>query len=133
MYRCMIDSTAPIIPGKSAAGLTLGLDINEVLDAAPFRFNVESLPDGPVIYRSEMVDLWVKENKIVQIMVHGPYQGKLRNQIGLGSFLEDVKNRIGPVELDDEDNLVIQELKGLSLEVNPDSPNSEVEEIYVFE
>ena len=53
-----------------------------------------------------MVDLWVKDGIVDQIMVHDSYRGKLMDKIGLGSTIADIERHIGAWEEDEEDNLV---------------------------
>ncbi|HXS01853.1 MAG TPA: hypothetical protein VN724_14850 [Pyrinomonadaceae bacterium] len=129
----MIDPKAPIIPAMGAAGIAIGMKISDVTSVAPFEFKVEDRADGVRVYRSEMVDLWVRGDSIFQIMVHGPYEGKLLARIGIGSSLKDVEEHIGPVSLDEEDNLIIEGVKGLSIEINPETNPSTIEELYIFD
>jgi hypothetical protein len=68
-------------------------------------------------YRSAMVDVWVIEGTVEQIMVHDGYRGKLMGKIGLGSTVADIERHIGAVEEDEEDNLVIRDFPGLFFEV----------------
>ncbi|HZU69151.1 MAG TPA: hypothetical protein VFA09_17880 [Ktedonobacteraceae bacterium] len=55
---------------------------------------------------------WTRE-LLLPFMVHDGYRGKLMDTIGLGSTVADVERQIGPVEEDEEDNLVIRDLPGL--------------------
>ncbi len=114
---------APIIPGVSAAGIQLGSPIEEVLKEQNHHFISEEVvnPFVPVPtttrYRSAMVDLWVKNGIVNQIMVHVGYRGKLMGTIGLGSTIADIARHIGAWEEDEEDNLVIRDLPGVGFEI----------------
>jgi hypothetical protein len=124
-----MDIGAPIIPGHSAAGIQLGSPIEEILKELQTAFISEEVrnpffPHTPVItrYRSAMVDLWVKEGIIDQIMVHSGYRGKIMNSIGVGSTMMDIEMQIGAWEEDEEDNLVIRNLPGLCFEIEGSFP-----------
>jgi hypothetical protein len=124
-----MDIEAPIIPGHSAAGLQVGSPIEEILQEQETHFISEEamnhhLVSVPIItrYRSAMVDLWVKEGIIDQIMVHSGYRGKLMNSIGLGSTIMDIETPIGAWEEDEEDNLMIRKLPGLCFEIEGSFP-----------
>src|SRR5579883_3291451 len=144
--KCM-DSTAPIIPGKSAAGILIGSSIETILKEQDVDFLIEEVKNPfmtrtlPLMrYCSVMVDLWVKAGAICQIMVHDGYTGKLLETIGLGSTIADVETQIGPWGEDEEDNLIIQNLPGLCFTVegyfsdlkDPAFRQATIKEIYVF-
>jgi len=114
---------APIVPGRSAAGIQLGSPIEEVLNEHKNSFDSGEVvkPTFPVRvttrYRSAMVDVGVIKGKVEQIMVHDGYRGKLMGKIGLGSTIADIERYIGAVEEDEEDNLVIRDFPGLFVEI----------------
>ncbi len=114
---------APIVPGRSAAGIQLGSPIEEVLNEHKNSFDSGEVvkPTFPVRvttrYRSAMVDVGVIKGKVEQIMVHDGYRGKLMGKIGLGSTIADIERYIGAVEEDEEDNLVIRDFPGLVFEI----------------
>ena len=124
-----MDIQAPIVPGESAAGIRLGSPIEEILQEQKTSFLSEEVvhPLFPLPittrYRSEMVDVWVKEGKVEQIMVHDGYRGKLMGTIGLGSTLADIERHIGAWEEDEEDNLVIRNLPGVMFELEGSFPD----------
>ena len=137
---------APIVPGEGAAGIQLGFPIEEILNAHKNSFSSGEVvrPSFPTLlitrYRSSMVDLWVKDGIVYQIMVHDGYRGKLMGKIGLGSTIADVEMHIGAVEEDDEDNLVIRDLPGVGFEIegyfpdlqkDPAFRHAPIKEIYV--
>jgi hypothetical protein len=128
----MIDLKAPIAPGVGAAGIRIGMDIRDVLSNMSLPLSAEHLPDGSMVYRSQSVDVWVEDRKIVQIMVHGQYEGRLLNHVGIGSTLDEVRAYLGSVDLDEEDNMVVKERGGFCFEIDPDARPSRVTAIYVF-
>lgn len=121
---------APIVPGESAAGIQLGSPIEEILREQELHLSPEEVVNPlvplPIItrYRSAIVDLWVREGIVDQIMVHDGYRGKLMDTIGLGSTIADIERQIGPVEEDEGDNLVIRDLPGLCFEIEGYFPDS---------
>ncbi len=111
---------APIVPGESTAGIQLDSPIEEVLNVHKNSFSSrEILKYSHTItrYRSAMVDLWVRDGIVYQIMVHVGYRGKLMDKIGLGSTIADIERHIGAVEEDEEDNLVIRDCPGVGFEI----------------
>lgn len=137
---------APIVAGESAAGIQLGSPIEEILKEQEPHFSSEEVVNPlvplPIItrYRSAMVDLWVREAIVDQIMVHDGYRGKLLDTIGLGSTLADIERQIGAWEEDEEDNLVLRDLPGVGFEIEGYFPGlkdpafryAPIKEIYVF-
>jgi hypothetical protein len=136
---------APIIPGKSAAGIQLRSPIEEFLNEHKNSFSSGEIanisPRFPqnIRYRSAMDDVWAIEGNVEQIMVHGGYRGKLMDKIGLGSTFADIERYIGSWEEDEEDNLVIRDLPGLFFRVEGNFPDlkdpafrfAPIKEIYV--
>jgi hypothetical protein len=119
----MIDLSAPIIPGVSAAGFHIGQFVERHWSGMGIAFVREPLysivdrsSDG-VRYHSESVELWAANSVIEQIGVHEAYHGKLLGQITLGMTIEDIERRIGPCMEDGEDNLAIAGVEGLAFEV----------------
>jgi hypothetical protein len=126
--RTMIDLDAPILPGRGAAGLMLGDQIESVLAECPDVFDAEEIvnpytPVNTTRYRSPSVSLLEENGQVVQIMIHGNYRGKLDCQIGLGSTIADIQNLCGQCAEDDEDNLTIEGLSGLCFDVTGSFPN----------
>lgn len=141
-----INIDAPIVPGESAAGIQLESLIEEVLNTHKNTFDSGEVvkPSFPTLvktrYRSAMVDMWVIEGRVKQIMVHDGYRGKLMEKIGLGSTIADIERDIGVVEEDEEDTLVIRECPGLFFEIegyfpdlqkDPAFRHAPIKEIYV--
>ncbi|HEX3271593.1 MAG TPA: hypothetical protein VHR15_13170 [Ktedonobacterales bacterium] len=120
----MLDLSAPIIPGVSAAGFYIGQFVEPngpmavMFVSEPIHNPYVRSSDGVHYrYRSNLVDLWVTNSVIRQIGVHGMYRGKLLDQITLGMTIEDIERLIGPCIEDDEDNLAIAGVAGLCFEV----------------
>ncbi|HLQ28238.1 MAG TPA: hypothetical protein VK140_03260 [Ktedonobacteraceae bacterium] len=139
---------ASIVPGESAAGIQLGSRIEEILKEQETHFLSEEivhplLPSPTTLrrYRSAMVDLWVREGIVDQIMVHDGYRGKLMDKIGLGSTIADIEMQIDAWEEDEEDNLVIRDLPGVGFEIegyfpdlkDPAFRHAPIKDIYVFQ
>jgi hypothetical protein len=132
----MVNSDAPIIPGKSAASIKLGEKMEDVLQRTPETFVAKQESQagvaGVIRYRSRHVDLWAKNGVIWQIMVHNGYAGLTLGKIGLGSTLVDVENLLGPVVVI-SDNQVVKGIPGISFEPQMDMRHAPIVEIYVWE
>lgn len=130
----MIDLNAPIVPGKSAAGVVLGTNISKVIDDHRFSFSASNLDSktGEMKYTSNNIVLWTQSEKICQIMVRENYQGLVNGVMGVGTSLNLVRSQLGDTDLDEYDNLVIKGIAGLSIEIDVDGNPSTVTEIYVF-
>ena len=92
----MIDLSAPIIPGVSAAGFHIGQFIERKGPiGTPFArepiHNPFARSSEEVRYHCESVDLWVANSVIQQIGVHGAYCGDLFGQIMPGMTIEDIR------------------------------------------
>ncbi len=110
----MFELNAPIIPSKSAAGISLGQSIETVLHAnSPS--SVCSLSKSEKL-SFDSVDLWVKDGRVTQIGVKSRYEGTIHSTIGIGSTIAEVQSAIGEVILDDEDNLVVSNEDGWCFE-----------------
>lgn len=144
-----IDENAPIIPGKSAAGFTLGIkksDIDkQVLDLFEFiEIYNKYLPECPPLheYRTKDLILHFYENKLTQIGLIGNYKGKLDDNLGLGDLVKDFELKYGDLTEGDEEELVFSNLKGLCFEVDNSKYNSDnwtieipklpIKEIYIY-
>ena len=132
----MLDLNAPIVPGASAAGFHIGqfMEPNGPMAAMfvsePILNPYVPSSDGVHYrYRSDSVDLWVMNNVITQIGVHGAYHGKLLDHITLGMTIDDIERRIGPCMQDNQDNLAIAGIGGLCFDVvwRPNHPAKELD------
>lgn len=133
------DLDAPIIPGKSAAGVQLGDNISAILEWAK-PHTISPLTQGKSYHFGSVV-LWVNnENKVTQIGLYPGYRGKVVKAIGIGSTLGEVASTVGTVVEDEEDNLIVLGLSGCCFETHQwqqrqnDLPDlaAKIKEIYVF-
>jgi hypothetical protein len=138
----MVDLDAPIVPARSAAGISLGTPIQDVLRESHGMLSANLLLDAlgrhtETRYHSPSVDLWEAGGRVRQIMVHGEYRGRLLECIKVGSTTADVERLIGPSDEDEEDNLIIIGVPGVCFEIattyaNPAWREAPITEIYVF-
>jgi hypothetical protein len=101
------DLNAPIIPGKTAAGIAVGSTVKDfILRAAPTL--TTELSSGVIRYEfGPVVKVWVRNGVVDQIGVYAGYHGLLDGKIGIGSTIAQVEDWCGsPVEEDEEDNLI---------------------------
>ena len=89
----MIDNDAPIVPGKSAARISIGGLVSESLSAAPTRSKTK-LSDGEA-HDLGAIKVWVNEGIITQIGVYSGYRGVLEPGIRIGSTIADVEDCFG--------------------------------------
>jgi hypothetical protein len=124
----LVDLDAPILPGRGAAGLTLGQSV----PATPEGFTVEVEqyyqadggklvpgPTGRVWYRSAAVDLAVVDGILTEIVLHGSYRGKWLDRVGVGDTVSDFE---AASEHDSE------QAAGLSFEVPPSSERASLQD-----
>jgi len=102
----MLDLTAPILPGHSAAGIRVGQSIEEVLLHAPVPV-VETL-STLTVYRFGAVWVWAQDGRVNQVGVFGDYAGRLPSGVGLGTSLAEVQRCMGRVVRDWDDTLVVE-------------------------
>ena len=84
----MIDLDAPIVPGKSAAGVFIGSVVNELF--ARVDHSTTKLSSGE---RHDLgtVKVWAEDGVITQIGVYSGYRGVLQPGIRVGSTISDVE------------------------------------------
>jgi hypothetical protein len=130
---------APIVPGKSAAGISIDDSIEAILlQVQPFTITDLSQEKR---YQFGSVSLWVNnEGKIKQIGLYPGYRGKIAELIGIGSTISEVIGSLGVVVEDEDDNLVVEGSPGWCFESSqwqlspsgvPDT-SATVTEIYIF-
>lgn len=114
----MLDLSAQIEPGKSAAGLRIGEPLPRWAISGA---NATSrLGDGLELLDLGAVRVWIRSGRIFQIGLRDGYKGFLSGtELGIGSPLGYVVQEVGPVIEDDEDNLVVPDLPGWSFETTP--------------
>ena len=97
-----IDVTAPIMPGRSAAGIALGSLAAEL--PRPLR----KVPlSGLERFEYACVSVWVHQGSVHQVGVRQGYSGTLPEGIGIGSSIADVERLIGRAQEDDRDNVIV--------------------------
>jgi hypothetical protein len=107
------DLNAPIIPGRSAAGVRLEESVNCVLETnTPAQ--VEDRGEVTV-YRFGGVSLFVRNGAIDQIGVHQGFSGAMRG-VTIGTTIAEVSRLLGPVIEDEDDNLAVEGIEGWCFE-----------------
>ncbi len=124
----VLDFTAPMEPGKGAAGFTLGDSSEKLLES--YGGTKRKLDHGQEFFDFGPVCVWAKDGVIDQIGVRGGYTGRLIGSIGIGSTIQQVMDAIGLVAEDDDDTLVAPDVAGLCFETEGwhGSPGSETVE-----
>lgn len=121
----MLDLSAPIEPGKRAAGIALGAPIAAVLRAAqPDSLTAEPVintclqaPTGITHYTAPAIELWEADGQVIQMRVRTGYRGAISGSaISLGATRAQISAAFGPLTLDDAGNPAICALPGLSFE-----------------
>jgi hypothetical protein len=102
----MLDLTAPILPGHSAAGIRLGQPIAEVLLHAPVPVTEKLF--ALTVYRFGAVWVWVQNDLVHQVGVFEGYVGTLPSGVGLGTSMAEVQRRMGRIVEDWDDALVVE-------------------------
>ena len=111
----MIDVDAPIVPGKSAAGVLIGSAVRELLATVDAQ-STTKLPEVEE-YDFGTVKVWTRDGVIDQVGVYSGYRGVLQPGIRLGSTIADVEESFGcSVQEDEEDNLVVPNSPGWCFE-----------------
>ena len=131
---------APILPGQSAAGVSLGDSIKDILpQAVPLA--IKDLPPGRR-YQFGSVTLWVNDSgNIQQIGLYTGYRGKINQLIGIGSTIGEITTLLGNVIEDEQDNLEVEGFPGWCFESSPwHSPqqvvpdlDASITQIFIFE
>jgi len=101
------DIDAPIVPGKSAAGILIGTESKSLLsEAQPTA--TKQLQDGVIRHEfGPVVRVWTRQGVVDQVGVSVGYKGLLDGKIGIGSTIAEIEDWCGcPVEEDEEDNLI---------------------------
>lgn len=141
MKKNRIDLSAPIEPGKSAAGLLLGTNIEQV-DLSDFSKKIIESPSvlnpsRAYLYSSSDLTLWFKDEiTLKQIGVHGNYQGKYKGLFGIGSTICQAQKELDVCCVEEiEDNLEFYEIRGMVFDIAcgyPDFCHAPIKAIYVF-
>jgi hypothetical protein len=135
----MIDLDAPIVPGKSVAGVSVGGAVNELLATV----HAQSTVRVPIGERHDLgsVKVWAKDGVIIQVGVYSGYRGVLQPGIRVGSTISDVEGSFGcSVQEDEQDNLTVLNSPGWCFETerwkSPETVgnnrNARIVSIFVF-
>lgn len=89
----MIDLDAPIIPGKSAAGIFVGSAVSELLSTVGSH-STTKLSDEER-HDLGLVKVWTKDGMIIQVGVYFGYRGMLYSGIRVGSTISEVEESFG--------------------------------------
>jgi hypothetical protein len=109
--QAMIDLDAPIVPGRSAAGVAVGSAVSDLLSTVGAHSTMKL--SGGERHDLEAVKLWTKDGVITQVGVHSGYRGILQPGIRIGSTISEVEKSFGcSVQKDEEDNLVVPSSPG---------------------
>jgi len=136
----MIDLDAPIMPGKGAAGLSIGTGVSNLLAAVRPR-STRTRFDA-VKYDLGEISVLSKSGNIAEIGLYPGYWGILPPAIHIGSTIADVEDCYGcSVEEDDDDNLIVPGFHGWCFETEQwkglhtvsDNRNARIIAIFVFE
>ncbi len=134
----MFDLNAPIIPGKSAAGVHIGQPIEGILAGESPAAVIEI--NSCTRFEFGTVRLWVENGKVSQVGVYAGYLGTLMQGIGIGATLGEIQSLLGPVVEDEEDHLIVEGMLGWCFDTeewvagrqSEKNPDVRVSEIYVF-
>lgn len=86
-----------IIPGERIGEIYLGWDLSKLEAYIGSEYKVEDRPKCRVLDIGT-AKFWIDKttNLLTQILVYGDFKGRLAGQIGIGSTLRDVQEKIGP-------------------------------------
>jgi hypothetical protein len=135
----MIDLDAFIVPGKSAAGISIGSGVAGLL--ATIRPQSETKLSNSVKHDLGAVKVWSRDSIITQVGVYPGYRGILQPAIHIGSTISDVEQSFScSVEEDEEDNLIVPNSPGWCFETEAlevshtirDNRNAKIVAIFVF-
>ncbi|SMQ80725.1 hypothetical protein SAMN05444673_3993 [Bacillus sp. OV166] len=89
-----------IIPGKNIGMFYLGWSFNQLKTALNHKFEIEKRSRCFVV-KTECIWFWLddRQEKVFQIRVQEPFEGKFLGEIGIGSTLLDVENKTGECSL----------------------------------
>jgi hypothetical protein len=101
------DLDAPIIPGKSAAGIQVGTTVKDLIVGAVPTLTTELSSDIVIYEFGPFVKVWVRHGVVDQVGVYAGYHGLLDGKIGIGSTIAEIEDWCGcRVEEDEEENLI---------------------------
>ncbi len=102
----MIDLDAPIVPGRSAAGVFVGTAVSELLSTV----GAHTITKLSSVERHDLgvVKVWPKDGVITQVGVYSGYRGMVQPGIRVGSTISEVEESFRcSVQEDESDNLIV--------------------------
>jgi len=104
----VLNLDAEIVPGVSAAGITIGQSVAAILkanspDSIEQRIGCRVLKFGSVWAFEKYNALWGGDDTgttgvVDQVCVHAGYRGKIAGSLGIGSRLSDIEAALGALE-----------------------------------
>jgi len=137
--QAMIDLDAPIVPGRSAAGVAVGSAVSDLLSRVGAHSTMKL--SGGERHDLGAVKIWAKDGVIIQVGVYSGYRGILQPGIRIGSTISEVEKSFGcSVQEDEEDNLVVPSSPGWCFETEEwkgpqivnSNRNAQIVSIFVF-
>lgn len=116
MYGAKIPNLIePIVPGRSAAGISIGNKIRDLLEQArPLQTEEHG---GLLIHDFGAAKVWSENGFVTQIGLYQGYKGLVDQKIGIGSTIGEIEDHFGcKVAEDQEDNLVVTGSRGWCFE-----------------
>ena len=91
----MLDTQAPIEPGRGLGGIAVGTSLTEILENhTPLQvFEIpgdEADPDGVTIHSFGAIRTWSVKGEVVQVGAFEGYTGKTAEGVGVGSTVADL-------------------------------------------
>ena len=90
----------PILPNKGAAGIKLGITTSAVKKLWGEPPKIDKIATDQVHWEYQDIGLWFKSGKLDQIGLQGSYEGKTKDNLGLGSTRYEVEAIYGPLSWD---------------------------------
>ncbi len=117
-----IDLDAPIVPGAAAAGIRLGSHTAPMLRAVPPEFTEPRENNAVAVHHwhSGAVRVFDRAGIVDQVLVAAGYRGLLMDCLSVGSTLEEIERAGYRWFEDDEDNLCLRGVDGLTFDVRPE-------------
>ena len=119
-----VNLDAPILPGKSAAGIELGWTEARVIEAMGSAAQREVIHNPWVATTSVLVKLhvpevaaWIEDGVVGQIGVFDGYRGLLASKFAIGCRVIDLQE-LGEIGEDECDNLIIRGVPGLCFDIH---------------
>ena len=91
---------APILPNKSAAGVKLGANTKAVREIWGEPLRTEQIRADHLRWEYDCVWFWFEAGRVDQIGVNRFYEGKTKENLGIGSRREEVERVYGMLDWD---------------------------------